>query len=358
MCQAFQEVGHEVVLLVPAVDKYDRDLAEIFGFYGIDRRFEIKWLPWIPARGRNHVFGFLAARTCLELHTNLVYGRHLPACYFAARAGLAVAFEAHYPVEDSASMGTRFYFRGMIRRPAFQRLVVISEALRREYERRHPFLAGEVLVAPDGAERPDDEIAPAWKAEEGVLQVAYIGHLYPGKGMEVISRLPARCPWAHFHIVGGTPDEVATWSRRLECARNVTIHGFVPPARLGAYRKAADVLLAPYQRRVLSSTGRLDVGAWMSPLKVFEYMAAGKAIIASDLPILREVLNEANAELVDPEDLDAWVEALGRLRDPGRRGSLGAAALADFEGMYEWSRRGERILEACVPGLEGDVGGT
>jgi glycosyltransferase involved in cell wall biosynthesis len=90
------------------------------------------------------------------------------------------------------------------------------------------------------------------------------------------------------------------------------------------------------------------VERWMSPLKLFEYMSYAKPIIASDLPVLREVLEDGRtALLAAPDDPEPWVAALERLRDDaGLRQKLGAEALAHFEGNYTWTSRARRVIEA------------
>ena len=92
-----------------------------------------------------------------------------------------------------------------------------------------------------------------------------------------------------------------------------------------------------------------DVGAarWMSPLKIFEYMAHGKPIVATDLPVIREVLeHERNALLAPSGDLDAWEHAARRLvDDPALRERLGGRAREDFEAGYSWRARARAVLE-------------
>jgi len=84
----------------------------------------------------------------------------------------------------------------------------------------------------------------------------------------------------------------------------------------------------------------------MSPLKIFEYMAAGKAMLCSDLPVLREVLiHEQTALLCDPENPEGWVRALKRLRDDvDLRKRLGKTARREFMAKYTWKTRAESIL--------------
>ena len=161
----------------------------------------------------------------------------------------------------------------------------------------------------------------------------------------MIVEMAERCRWADFHLVGGTDEDVACWRDRLRSVENVKVYGFVPLSETGGYRLACDVLLAPYQEHVAVQGGG-DTSAWMSPLKVFEYMAAGRAILCSDLPVLREVLtDETTALLCSPGDLTSWVTALERLRDDaGFREQLGRNARAEYLSKYTWKARAEKVL--------------
>jgi glycosyltransferase involved in cell wall biosynthesis len=84
----------------------------------------------------------------------------------------------------------------------------------------------------------------------------------------------------------------------------------------------------------------------MSPLKIYEYMAMGKAIVVSDLPVLRECLtNNKDALLVDASDVGAWCRAIDRLRSPILRADLGAAARAAFLRAHTWPQRAQAVVQ-------------
>jgi glycosyltransferase involved in cell wall biosynthesis len=105
-----------------------------------------------------------------------------------------------------------------------------------------------------------------------------------------------------------------------------------------------DVLLMPYER-VIEGSGGGNSADYCSPMKMFEYMAAGRAIISSDLTPLREVLDEEIAVLCPPEDPDAWSHALtALLSDPDRARLLGESARLRAQ-AYTWTGRQKRILE-------------
>ena len=118
----------------------------------------------------------------------------------------------------------------------------------------------------------------------------------------------------------------------------------------------AAVALAPFGRRVEAL--QREISSWFSPLKIFEYMAQGRAIVAPDLPVLREVLEHGrNAWLVEPEDAEAWVHAVVTLReDAALRRRLGCAAFEDFRQRCTWTERARKVLEN-LPETAMPVGG-
>jgi len=94
----------------------------------------------------------------------------------------------------------------------------------------------------------------------------------------------------------------------------------------------------------MGSSGSADSAAVASPMKMFEYMAAGRAIVSSDLPVIREVLNERNAVLCEPDKVGDWTwEIESLLRDEARRTDLGRQAHHDVQG-YTWVARAQRIM--------------
>lgn len=342
--------GHRPLLIAQRGESCSNE--QLFEYYGVAERFEIRWVPRPAVRGQEQIYGTIAAARALAARTDVLYGRHIRSCWTAAVTGIRpVVFEAHHPIVGGNPINHRL-FRHMIGMRSFLGLVVITDALRSHFEDRYPMLQGKVYVAADGADPAPQAVQPLPIGESERLRVGYVGHLYEGRGIELIAALAERCPWAEFHLVGGTDADVAAWRRRTAGSPNLYFHGFHPPGQVDGYRAAMDVLVAPYQRSVAVNQGGLDTSSWMSPLKVFEYMAAGKAIIASDLPVLREVLSKENALLVNPEAIEDWTVALEQLRDPDRRRRLGRRALADFTSHHSWTRRARSVVERVERWME------
>lgn len=381
MCEAFAAAGHEVRLVA---QRPDGDLAgtDPFAFYGIDPSFEVVSPRRVAVKGYSLLYGLLAARLARAFDPDVVFCRSVPGGYAATRLGLPVVFEAHSPPKSAPHIS--WMADRLLASRHLLSLVTISEALADYYTDDYGF-EGHVVVAHDAADDPfgdgddrsgaptddrsgdltddrsgdltDDRSGaptdgPSPDTRRDSLHVGYIGHLYPGKGMETIADLVRACPWAEFHVVGGNDEDVERWRTDLGDAANVRFYGFVPHAETAAYRQSFDVLLAPYRRQVFGTSGDVDLARWMSPLKLFEYMAAGKPIVCSDLPVLREVLTDGETALLPaPEDTEAWVGALTRLRDdPALRERLGRSARRVFESGHTWDRRAATVLDAMAPG--------
>ena len=100
--------------------------------------------------------------------------------------------------------------------------------------------------------------------------------------------------------------------------------------------------MAPYAREV-TVENKGDTSKFMSPIKIFEYMASKKPIIASNLPVIKEVLNEKNSILIDTDNVNLWISSINKLRDVKIRQSIANQALADFH-KFAWKNRIKLVI--------------
>jgi glycosyltransferase involved in cell wall biosynthesis len=161
----------------------------------------------------------------------------------------------------------------------------------------------------------------------------------------MILELAKRNHSSSFIVAGGEPPAVSTWRDKASSAGldNIRFLGFVPNQDLPQVQAAADLFLMPHELRVIDSSGS-DIAPFTNPMKAYEYMAVGKPILASELPIIRELLNDKIAVLVEPEDIDAWDQAFKRIQqDQALQKRLGDAARKHVQ-QFSWKARSERIL--------------
>lgn len=346
MCNAFAQNGHQVELWTPERPEREASVDDVHGYYGVPPTFSIRPLPWHGGRGSHVGLGVRVMRAAWQERPCLVYGRFLHGCAFAAMRGLPVIYESHFPVDGMGRLAVTL-FRVMIRRPSFGRLIAITEPLARHYQARFGMDSTRILVAGDAADPPPDRPSPSpLRIPPHPFTVGYVGQLYRGKGIGLIAEIASKCPWGQFHVVGGDAANLHHWVEATSDRPNITFHGFVLPRDVPAVLRQFDVLLAPYQGAVYGQGEALDIAAWMSPLKLGEYMAAGKPIVCSDLPVLRALITpDVSARVCPPQDVDAWCRALAELRDrPDLRRRLGSSARQSVTDAGTWRTRAERVL--------------
>jgi glycosyltransferase involved in cell wall biosynthesis len=355
MCDAFRNAGAEVCLVHPAAAVWNAGLewSDLAEYYGLRNEFAVRSLPAsktladhlpradVGARAATTA-GWILGR-CLSgkiksndtVYTRNYYGillaatlkRHLP-----ADRQPTIAYEHHHVI--SAHAKQQFF-------DAIDRLVCITDALRRRDIKTFGIDAADCHVAPDGVSLKEyagiDQTTARQKLELDPDRdlVVYTGHCYESKGVQDLVEAAVDID-ATVLVVGGYDTDVERIKRNVGHPPNVTFTGFVEPSEIPAYQCAADVLVAPYTS---------DAREYISPLKLFEYMAAGKPIVASDLPVLQEVLTGGETvQFTPPEDPAALAGAISTLiEDAALANRLGDNARQDVE-KYTWNRRAEGIL--------------
>jgi glycosyltransferase involved in cell wall biosynthesis len=252
-----------------------------------------------------------------------------------------VIFEAHSYPEG-------FRRHSMPRIKYLDGIIVITLALRDRFVKAG--MSGDkVLVAPDGVDLRSYENMPNKVEARRQLQlplenplIIYTGHFYNWKGVDTLVNSSHLLEKFQIILVGGMEEDQKRVNRQIReiGVNNVFLAGYKPPGQIPLYLAAADVLVLPNSARTAISR------EYTSPLKLFEYMAAKRPIVATDLPSIREILKDGrNAVLVGPDDPGALAEGIRRvLEDTELAASIADHAHEDVK-EYTWDKRSERILQ-------------
>ena len=342
------ELGHEVTLIVPGQQEAAWDELKLR--YGVRTPFNIHWVEENLVYKR-YDFAYKAVRRARQMMPDLIYTWVLQAGLLALWQGIPTILEMHDRV--TGRIGP-WLFRRFCASKTRHRLVAITDALRKVLISQFKIDPSktEIIVAPDGVDLERYQDLPSPSAARSNLSIpktftaGYTGHFYEGRGVELMYELAKALPEVQFLWVGGDPANVALWQNRLrdEQVDNVILTGFVDNAVLPKYQAASDVLLMPYSTKI-SGSGGGNTADIASPMKMFEYMAAGRAIISSDLPVIHEVLDESMAVFCPPGDVGAWEQAISKLRKTTSACQmLGQNARAAIN-AYTWRARSERALD-------------
>jgi glycosyltransferase involved in cell wall biosynthesis len=349
VCQAFSELGHQVKLWVPGIEP-NLDWEGLASQYGIRSEFPIRWLK-SKRYLRRHDFAIQAILQAHNWKADLFYTWPLQAAALASILRLPALLEMH---DQPRGRFGPHYFRWYLKGRGASRLLLITDSLRKwlasayKVKLEEPFAS----VAPMGVDLFRFENLPTpleARRQLGISEgftAGYTGHLYSGRGLDLLFQLALQNEDVQFLWIGGEEKAIQHWRSFVasENVKNIHVVGFVENEHLPLYQAACEVLLMPYERRISISSGG-DTAPFASPMKVFEYLATGRTILSSDLPVLKEVLNESNAVLIPPEDLAVWDRSLREIvKDPERRMLLEEQCKRDAS-KYQWIERAKRSIE-------------
>lgn len=362
MCAAFQQAGANVTLLTP---KYKLEMPEgfngdIWEFYGIKEPFNLIQFPtMLPSRLAQirsltialrfaPYFFYIQKRVMQSNSPITIYGRSSLGIWIArhiinrSKKKVSGVFqEIHDFPSDQRSKNALSSLDG---------IVAISQALKNEVVEKLKIDPTKILVAHDGADVNSD-LWNVQQSKEYICReygldiekpiVLYTGRLFKEKGADLILDIAENFhdQECQFLLVGKIYDNRYKLRIKQNLWKHVVLTGFIPPAQIPQYMSSSDIVLLP-------SLPELPYARFMSPLKLFEYMASGKPIIASDLPVIREVLQtNHNALLVSPYTPSLWADAIRTLlQNPALRNKLSSQSLYDVQ-EYSWHNRAIKIMK-------------
>ena len=369
-CEALADAGADVTLWAARRMNTPelRAVADSWAHYGVKRNFELKRVPCIdlqsPTMDRYFVlrrgafflqyttYLFMLIAWLLNARADVYYTRDLPAALLAImlKPRNKVGYEPHRLSKSGSG--------GWLQKQAVRRasaVFPVTPHLANEFIQRG---AAHVYVAPDGIRRerfenvPDQQAARlqiGWPADEFI--VGYIGRLHTmsmDKGVGTLIEALRQVDGASLALVGG-PDVMVEKLREQWLADDLPAERFlyagqVKPDAVPLYLSAFDVCAMPFPWTE-------HFAYYASPIKLFEYMASGRAIVASDLPSTADVVRDGeSALLVPPGDVDALAKAIMRLRDdPALRHKLAACAREIVLAHYTWDARAKMILHHLTP---------
>jgi glycosyltransferase involved in cell wall biosynthesis len=329
------------------------EIPDCADWYGIDNTFTMVRLPlfW---RMREPFFSWWkclrfdrAASLYARLKSpDLVYTRSANAGRLCVNLGLKTVIELHMGIERSEL----HHILAVKHSPKLLGMVTISPALEQLYV-QSGIPADKILVWPDAVDVEAFDLLPDKMILRNRLGLpvdasiaTYCGHLYRDRGIEEIVQSAREMPSVYFLLVGGWEEDIARLKAQSAGISNLHFTGFVPNRQVPHYLKASDVLLMPYP-------ANCETAEWMSPMKMFEYMASSCPIVATDLPAIRVHLQHGcNSYLIQPGDASVLTAAIRNIMADGKYAmSLGQAARRDVS-PYSWRDRARAVLSRFCAG--------
>lgn len=349
MCQAMATLGIEAELIIPC-GKNRKDLLE---YYNVEDSFRITTFPYFTNSSIRNIFhGFFASLYVKFFRSgryDIVVTRNIVFAYFATKFfGIPTVYDAHHPLVS----GAKLLFNSFKDSDNLVRFSTNSYGLSKIYLGQG-LPKDKLVVAHNGVEIESFKNAPSKTECREMLElplkkkiVCYSGNIYEGRGIESLIDVAVELNDITFLVVGGQQEDVDRYRRISEKkgARNFKLTGFVPHKDVPLYLLASDILVMPYTSK-MTIKGGTRAEQFTSPIKLFEYMAACRPIVATSISSVAEVLEGGvNAVLVEPDSARSLHDGITRvLDDKDLAKNIASAAASDIT-QYTWEERVKKLL--------------
>lgn len=355
MCGQFSAQGVATTLMIP--DHLGSSLeklgftGDLFAYYSVPARFRIVKFPNFFYRKIGYFQSVYAIAMCAYLRFKgkpLILSRSLDVAFWSRLFGLPVILESHNYSKFARHWLLPGWVRMTRRDPEKATMVVTTHAGEKSYV-GNGVPESSIMVLPNGVDTnrfetdvSKEEIRKSLGLPEKENVVTFCGSLHEGRGVEEVIDCASRLNNVIFLIVGGSRDQVEKYTAYSsgKGIDNVVFSGHVSQDNVPRYLLAADVLLMPYTTRFKAHSFE-----YTSPMKMFEYLASGVPMVATDFPVLHEVLEHGrNVIFVKPDSgksLASGVETL--LTDPQFACRIASNAKSGSR-EYAWPNRASSLI--------------
>ncbi len=342
MCSALAKAGNEVTLLVP---KWSNHLKEsVFEYYGIPKNFTIQYVdaPQIAGAAgyvlREIFFAWNVRGHVTKENSDVVLTRS-PWSTWTLGKKHKVVYEVHDIPER-----VRFLWEFLIR--SARGYISTNRFKADELQKALKITQEKILVAPNGYDAElfagtadKEQLRRELNLPIGKLIALYTGNVYGWKGVEILAGAAKSLPEITFVFVGGTDLDVVRFREAHQDTENITLVPHQHHNTIPRYLKAADVLVLP------NSASSMESRFYTSPIKLFEYLASGTPVVASDLPSIREIVSEKEVQFVSPDDIAALAAAINNVCSNRDAAKARAEVARELSLRYSWETRARTIVE-------------
>ena len=306
MCNAFIENGNKVKLVAPCFDHTEN--ISVKNYYGIKNKIQIirigkkrKDLSKLD----NIIFPLRLALYSLFNKNNLFITRNIIVSFFLIIFRIKHILELHDDLEIAGKKISKIFKNlKLLNSNKIIKIIFITKSLHNFISSKYNYKKKNYRILSDASSL---KIKPEKLVSKKKINIGYFGSVYNSRGTQFIIKLSKIDNKNDYFIFGGKKNDLDKIKLKHR-SKNLHLHEQIPYSEISHHLKKMDILLMPYSK-IVTSTGNIgNIAKFMSPMKMFDYLASGKLIISSDIPVLREILkHQYNAILIkNYENIFEW----------------------------------------------------
>ena len=296
MCEAFSLIGKNISLIIPNLKCANKSINN---YYDLKSKINVhkvgKKIKLIS--GIKHFFLPLKIiRKSYDLGSDLIITRNLLICLILIFLKKKHIFEIHDDLLSSGKILSHlFKYLGLLNSPVISKVIFITRNLKKFIKKKYNYRKKNYLILPDATDIKNYK--KNYNLKTKVKKIGYFGSIYSSRGVQLIIELSRLDKKNKYFIYGGSEDEISEIKRFKN--KNLIIHSQISYKDVKKKISEMDILLMPYTSKATFSGNTGNIVEFMSPMKMFDYLGAGRIIISSEIKVLKEILkNNHNSILI------------------------------------------------------------
>ncbi len=308
-CENLSKNKNSVTLIKPGTGLKKISIKE---FYGLKENIRIKEFSSIKSfpRGINYyLYSFYCLFFILKKKNPIIITRNYFVTFLLLIFKKKIILEIHHDTNIEGRLNKFFlkYFNFLNQKNLIN-IIAISNSVKNLFVKKYLVNSKKITVLPSGSSLKINKL-PSLSYNKR-LKIGYFGSISYSKGIKTLIKLSKIDQENDYYIYGGSKKEIQKLKNQNQ-NENLHFNEYVTYKKLPKIILKMDILTLPYTKKINSAGEVDDISLYTSPLKLFDYMAAGKTIISSNLKVLREIIGNRNAYLIDNfENIFEWKQKI------------------------------------------------
>jgi len=295
ICEAFTELNNEVMLVTRNTNC---KIEDIYKLYDVKSKFKIKSLKnfkKFPLKFKFYLYSLMSIISSLNFKPDLYFTRNLFTCFLLVLLRKKVIIELHNGLNaETRIVKILIKLTNYLDSKYILKIITITNGVKYDYENKKCIDTNKTFILPSGSSIKNKF---NFQIKKKIFKIGYFGSLYKSRGIDLIFELSKIDKNNNYYLYGDL-NQVPK-SKLNNLSKNLNIKNYVPYSEIPSVLEDMDILLMPYISSITVNGDVSDITKYTSPLKLFDYLCAGKIIICSDFDVLKEIIkNKQNAIFV------------------------------------------------------------
>ena len=346
ICEAFAQLNNDVLLITR---NSNTRIEEIYKLYNIKFKFKIKSIKNFkdfPLKFKYYLFSLISIIASLNFKPDLYITRNLFTCFLLVLFRKKVIIELHNDISHETRL-VKILIRltNYLNSKYILKIITITNSVKYEYVSNKYALENKTLVLPSGSSIKNKFKFNLNKKE---FKIGYFGSLYKSRGIDLIFEL-SKIDKENKYYLYGDLTQVAK-SKFNNPSKNLKIKNYLPYNKIPTVLDKMDILLMPYVSSITVHGNVSNITKYTSPLKLFDYLCAGKIIICSDYKVLKEIIKDKkNAIFIkNYKNPYSWKKEILKLKNQSSKQFIISKNNYSLGKKYSLKKRAELIINSIT----------